>query len=149
MNKDFFDAAFDEAQKAYDINEVPIGAVIVKDGKIVSKAHNLKEKMNCCIFHAELIAIKEASKKLNNWRLEGCELYVTLDPCPMCASAIKQARIQSVFSALNNSDNNNLKIIKEIFQSDSVNPGLEFQTNLDCEHSKLLLNSFFEKQRKL
>ena len=107
MNEKYLEIAFNEAEKAYKLNEVPIGAVIVKNNKIISKAHNLKESNMCCIFHAEIIAIKEASKKLNNWRLNDCDIYVTLDPCPMCASAIKQSRIKNVYSANSNSDLDN------------------------------------------
>lgn len=147
MNTTFFDIAFEEAEKAFNNNEVPIGAVIVKDGEVIAKAYNHKEQNKCSVAHAEILAITEASKKIDNWRLEDCDIYVTLDPCPMCASAIKQARIKNVYSALNNSDNNNLNIIKEIFKKDTVNPAVNFISNVDMEHSKELLNSFFNKQR--
>ena len=147
MNKDYFDIAFIEAEKAFNKDEVPIGAVIVKDNAVIASAYNHKEEEKCCTAHAEILAIQDASKKLNNWRLEGCSMYVTLDPCPMCASAIKQARIEHVYSALNNSDSNNLNIIENIFKTDNVNPNVEFISNLDQDRSKELLNSFFEKQR--
>ncbi|MBR6136720.1 MAG: nucleoside deaminase [Bacilli bacterium] len=147
MNKEYFDLAFIEAEKAFNNNEVPIGAVIVKDGIVIASAYNHKEEDMCATSHAEILAIQEASKKLNNWRLDGCSIYVTLDPCPMCASAIKQARISHVYSALNNSDPNNLFILENIFKTDNVNPMVEFESNLDSERSKELLNSFFEKQR--
>lgn len=77
--------------------EVPVGALIVKNGEIIASAHNEKEKLNDPTAHAEIIAIKEACKKLGNWRLEDCELYVTLEPCPMCAWAILQSRINTVY----------------------------------------------------
>ncbi len=147
MNTTFFDIAFEEAEKAFNNNEVPIGAVIVKDGEIIAKAYNNKEKDKCSISHAEINAIADASKKLDNWRLDDCDIYVTLDPCPMCASAIKQARIKNVYSALNNKDNNNFKLIEEIFKKDTVNPSVNFFSNLDMERSKKILNSFFNKQR--
>lgn len=147
MNRSFLDLAFFYAEKAFENNEIPIGAVIVKDNEIVSFGYNSKEINNSVLEHAELIAIKGAEKKLNNWRLDDCDLYVTLDPCPMCASAIKQSRIKNVFSALNNSDNNNLKIIKKIFEKDSTNPEVCFVSNLNVDRSKKLLNSFFKKQR--
>ena len=118
MKEKYIDLSIECAKKAYLENEVPIGAVIVKKDKIISSAYNKKEKNGCVLEHAELIAIKEASKKLKSWRLTNCDIYVSLDPCPMCASAIKQARIKNVYSALNNSDENNLKIIKEIFKID-------------------------------
>ena len=147
MDRKFFDIAFLEAKKAFDLNEVPIAAVIIKDGKVVSKAYNQKEIKHCCLYHAEIIAIKEASNVLNNWRLDDCEMYVTLDPCPMCASAIKQSRIKKVYSALSNSDNHNSDIIHNIFKKDMVNPSVIFESDLDIERSRKLLNSFFEKQR--
>ena len=148
MDLKFMDKAFNYAKKAYDLNEVPIGAVIVKDDKIISFGFNTKESSNCSINHAEILAIKRAQKKLNNWRLIDCDIYVTLDPCPMCASAIKQARISNVYSAVENSDVNNYKLINEIFKSDSTNPSVNFFSNLDVDKARLLLNDFFEKQRK-
>lgn len=148
MNKDFLDLAFFYAEKAYSANDVPIGAVIVKDNDVISYGFNQKEEKSSVLAHAELIAIAEASKKLNNWRLDGCDIYVTLDPCPMCASAIKQARIKNVYSALNNADSNNLPLILDIFSTDKVNSSVNFVSNLDLERSKRLLSDFFKKQRK-
>ena len=147
MDNKYFELAFTEAKKAYDNNEVPIGCVIVKNDKVIATGYNLKETNNCCIYHAEIIAIREDSKYLKNWRLEDCDMYLTLDPCPMCASAIKQARIKNVYSALNNTDPNNLKIIEMIFLKDNSNPGVEFLSNLYVNKSKSILNSFFDKQR--
>ena len=144
----YMDLAFKYARKAFNKNEVPIGAVIVKDGKVISCAYNNKASKNTVFGHAELIAIKKAEKKMNNWRLDGCDIYVTLDPCPMCASAIKQSRINNVFSALRNSDSHNSVIINKIFLSDNVNPSVNFYTDLKVFESKLLLSSFFEKKRK-
>jgi tRNA(adenine34) deaminase len=147
MKDIYFDVAFENAKKAFDIDEVPIGAVIVKDGEIISTGYNKKESNNSIFGHAEIYAIQEAEKKLNNWRLDGCELYVTLDPCPMCASAIKQSRITNVYSALENSDDNNSSIINSIFLSDRTNPSVTFYTNLYVDKSKKLLNSFFKRHR--
>lgn len=147
MNQEYLELAFKYAEKAFNNNEVPIGAVVVKNNKIISYGYNLKEKSGCVLKHAELIAIERASKKLKNWRLDDCDIYVTLDPCPMCASAIKQARIKNVYSALNNSDENNLDLINNIFKKDRVNPGVNFISNLSIEKSKKMLNLFFEKQR--
>ena len=86
--------ALKEAKKAYDKLEIPVGAIIVKDGKIIARAHNNKEEKNDTTKHAEIIAIQKASKKLNTWRLTDCEMYVTLEPCSMCAGALIQARIK-------------------------------------------------------
>ena len=85
-----------EARKAYDMGEVPIGAVIVKDGKVIARGHNLRETEKDPTLHAEMVAIREAARYLGGWRLTGCELYVTIEPCPMCAGAIIQARIERV-----------------------------------------------------
>ncbi|MDT3416873.1 tRNA(adenine34) deaminase [Brevibacillus aydinogluensis] len=89
-------AAMEEAKKAAAIGEVPIGAVIVRDGEIVGRGYNLRETKKDPTLHAEMIAIREASARLGGWRLIGCTLYVTLEPCPMCAGAIVQSRIEQV-----------------------------------------------------
>lgn len=89
--------ALEEAEKAREKGEVPVGAVIVKDGEIIARAHNLKETLKDPTAHAEILAIREACNKLNNWRLHGCEMYVTLEPCPMCAGAILQSRLSKIY----------------------------------------------------
>ena len=106
MNKKYFDVAFEYANKAFLEDEVPIGAVIVKNDTIISCGYNKKESSSSIISHAEIEAIVEAEKKINNWRLDNCDIYITLDPCPMCASAIKQSRIRNVYSALSNLEDN-------------------------------------------
>ncbi|MBR2827788.1 MAG: nucleoside deaminase [Bacilli bacterium] len=147
MNLDFMNVSFFYAMVSFYLNEVPIGAVIVKDNQIIACGYNLKEFHHSSLYHAELIAIYEAQKKLNNWRLNDCDIYVTLDPCPMCASAIKQARIRNVYSALENSDTNNSNIIQQIFLKDCVNPSVNYLSNLNVEMSKSILNQFFSLQR--
>ena len=89
--------ALKEAKKAYKKNEVPVGAVIVRDEKIIAKAHNLREFKQNSLAHAEIICINKACKKLKNWRLEDCVMYVTLYPCEMCIGAIKQSRISKIY----------------------------------------------------
>jgi len=86
-----------EAQKAFDKGEVPVGAVIVKDGDIIARAHNLRHTQKRVEGHAEMLAMIEAANILGDWRLEGCDLYVTLEPCPMCAGALIQSRMQSLY----------------------------------------------------
>lgn len=88
MEEKYMKEALKEAKKAYDKLEVPVGVVIVKDGKIIARAHNIKEEKKDTTKHAEIIALQKASKKLSNWRLTDCEMYVTLEPCPMCAGAL-------------------------------------------------------------
>jgi len=89
--------ALRQAEKAAGINEVPVGAVIVCGGKILVRSHNLKEKKGNALLHAEMVAIAKASKKIGDWRLNDCEIYVTLEPCPMCAGALINARIGKIY----------------------------------------------------
>ena len=96
MNEKFMDAAIDEAKKAMKIGEVPVGAVVVREGQIIAAAHNTRENGGGATAHAELKAIEKACERLGGWRLTGCELYVTLEPCPMCAGAIINARLDRV-----------------------------------------------------
>lgn len=146
MNEYFMNLAVEEAKKAFKNNEVPVGAVIVKDNKVISKAYNKKEKDKLVTSHAELLAIMKASKKLNNWRLDGCDIYITLEPCPMCASAIKQARISNIYCGLNNLDSENIKIIKCILKSDKNNNEVNLKI-FKNENISLLLSNFFKKLR--
>ncbi|MBQ9298170.1 MAG: tRNA adenosine(34) deaminase TadA [Clostridia bacterium] len=97
MEEKFMRQALREAEKAYDKEEIPVGAVIVKNGKIIGRGHNLKECKKDTTKHAEIIAIQKASKKLDAWRLEDCEMYVTLEPCTMCMGAIINARVKKVY----------------------------------------------------
>jgi len=148
MKEEYMEIAFEEARIGFNNDEVPIGVVIVKDGEIISKAHNNKNSDNLVTSHAEIIAIENAEKTINNWRLDGCDMYITLEPCPMCASAIKQARIDNVYCALSNSDSNNYKIIKQIFNdNDTVNKSVYFESDLFVEKSKELLSLFFKNKR--
>ena len=93
----FMKEALIEAERALILKEVPVGAVIVKDNEIIARAHNLKETLMDPIAHAEMLAIREACKRIGNWRLTGCDMYVTLEPCAMCASTIAQARISNLY----------------------------------------------------
>ena len=97
MEEKFMLEALKEAKKAYEKEEIPVGAVIIKDGKIIAKAHNLREKKESAIAHAEILAIEKANKKLNSWRLVDCDMYVTLEPCTMCMGAIISSRIKNLY----------------------------------------------------
>lgn len=96
VDEKYMKEALKEAKKAAQKGEVPVGAVIVKNGKIIARGHNLRESKQDPTMHAEIVAIKKAARKLENWRLAGCTLYVTVEPCPMCAGAIVQSRIGRV-----------------------------------------------------
>lgn len=142
--------ALEEAKKAYDEGEVPVGAVIVKDDNVIAKAYNTKEKNKCSLDHAELSAIKFACGKLDNWRLIGTTIYVTLEPCPMCASAIKQSRINRVVYLLDNNDVNTSKIVNEILSLHDANVPVE-KVKLDIskfnKEDIMILSDFFRKIR--
>ncbi len=99
MNREekFMKEALKEAKKAYLKDEIPVGAIIVKDNKIIARAYNTKETKGISITHAEILAIEKACKKIGAWRLIGCEMYVTLEPCPMCAGALINSRIEGLY----------------------------------------------------
>lgn len=142
--------ALEEAKVAYINNEVPVGAVIVQDDKVLSVAHNQKEKSQCSLEHAELIAIKKACGKINNWRLTNSTMYVTLEPCPMCASAIKQSRIDRVVYLLDNNNEEIQKIVNNIFTVEDSNKPVEKKklsvSEFNCDDIEMLSN-FFKKKR--
>ena len=128
--------------------DIPVGAIIVKNGEIISKAVNQREKRQNAIYHAEILAIRRACRKLKNWRLNDCEIYVTLEPCPMCASLIHQSRIANVYFGANNKNEITKIITEQIYYDNSTN----FVTNvcgnyLNSECSEIL-SDFFEKRRK-
>ena len=138
--------ALKEAQKALKKDEVPIGAVIVKNGKIVARGRNSREKSQNALKHAEIIAINKACKRLKSWRLDGCEIYVTLEPCPMCAGAIANARISKVvYGAKETTSEDNL--CELILKSNRLNhkPNIEYRENKFC---KDILQDFFKNKRK-
>ena len=138
--------ALKEAQKALKKDEVPIGAVIVKDGKIIARGRNSREKSQNALRHAEIIAINKACKRLKSWRLDGCEIYVTLEPCPMCAGAIANARISKVvYGAKETTSEDNL--CELILKSNRLNhkPNIEYRENKFC---KDILQDFFKNKRK-
>ena len=147
MKKDFMEVAYAQALLAYKEDEVPVGCVIVKDEKIISKAHNKKVKKNCAIFHAEIECIKSATKKINNWNLSGCDMYVTLEPCMMCTGAIINSRIKNVYYACEDPKGgalvSNIKInkIKNLNHYPNVSRGT---LNKECSN---LLKDFFKNKR--
>ena len=128
----FITLALEEAKKAANKGEVPIGAVIVRGGKIISRAHNIRERKQNAIYHAETLAIMRACKKLKSWRLDDCEMYVTIEPCMMCMGAITNARIKTVyFGASTRSD---------------LNWTVEMVNLQNQECSKILTKFFAEKR---
>lgn len=143
----FMEEAKEEARLALNMGEIPVGAVIVKDGEIIAKGHNLKENLNDITAHAEIVAIKEASKKLGDWRLNGCEMYVTLEPCPMCTGAIAQSRISKVHIGAFNKDMGACGTVINLLECSNLNYHVELQWLYDNECLNLL-KEFFDKRRK-
>lgn len=148
MNEEFMKKAINLAKKAEKQKEVPVGAVIVKDGKIIAKGYNKREKGKCATAHAEMIAIKKACRKLKAWRLGGCDIYVTMEPCPMCCGALINARIENInFGAYDSKAGScgsvvNLCDVKEFNHHPKVCGGV-----MEKECSELLTN-FFVNLRK-
>lgn len=144
---DFMKLAKEEAILAMNKGEIPVGAVIVKDGVIIAKAHNSKETLEDSTAHAEILAIKEASKYIGSWRLNGAEMYVTLEPCPMCASAISQSRISKVYIGTFNKDMGACGSVINLLDNRALNSFVAVKWVYDEECSRLL-TKFFDNRRK-
>ena len=144
----FMKEALKEAQKAYDKKEIPVGAVIVKDNKIIARAHNVKEEKNDTTKHAEIIAIQKASKKLNAWRLTGCEMYVTLEPCSMCAGALIQSRISKVYIGTMDYKTGACGSVLNLLKDYEFNHKVEMKKDILQEDCEKILKDFFKELRK-
>ncbi len=147
-DKCYMKYALREAQKAYIKEEAPIGAVIVKDGQIIARAHNLREKKGDATAHAEILAIQKACKKLGGWRLNDCDMYVTLEPCPMCAGAIIQSRIERLFIGTTDPKAGAAGSVVDLFNVDTFNHKVEVSTGLLQEECSEILKQFFRELRK-
>lgn len=143
----FFELAKKEARLAMKKGEIPVGSVIVKDGVVIGKAHNLKETLRDSTAHAEILAIREASKYVGDWRLSGTEMYVTLEPCPMCASAIVQSRISKIYIGTFNKDMGACGSIINLLDNRRLDNFVNVKWLYDSECSKLL-TEFFDNRRK-
>ncbi|CDE13850.1 cytosine/adenosine deaminase [Clostridium sp. CAG:470] len=148
MEEKFMKAALKEAKKAYDKLEVPVGAVIVKDRKIIARAHNLKETKNDTTKHAEILAIQKASKKLNSWRLIDCEMYVTLEPCSMCAGALINSRIKKVYIGASDQKTGAVGSVFNLLEDYTFNHKVEYEKGVMQEECENILKEFFKKLRK-
>lgn len=150
MDKEYYmKKALLEAKKAFDKEEVPIGAIIVKDGKIIARAHNVKELKKDTTSHAELLAIQKASKKIGAWRLSDCELYTTLEPCPMCAGAIINSRIKKVYIGAEDEKSGAAGSVLNLFEDYKFNHKVEVEKGILEEDCKKILKDFFKMLRKL
>ena len=145
----FMKAALKLAQKSAEEGEVPVGCVIVYDGKIVGRGRNRRETKKTALSHAEIEAIGKACKKLGGWRLHKCDLYVTLEPCPMCAGAIVQARIQRVVIGSMNPKAGCAGSVLNVLQTEGFNHQVEIETGILGEECSQMLSSFFRELREL
>lgn len=136
------------AQKAYDKNEVPVGCVIVENNKVVSSAFNLKENLQTPLGHAEVMAIHKAAKKKGSWRLENCTLYVSLEPCPMCAGVILQSRIKKIVYAASDPKSGAVKSLYSLLNDSRLNHQVEIIDGILEQEASELLKDFFKNLRK-
>jgi tRNA(adenine34) deaminase len=143
----FMRAAIKQAQKAYEKNEVPIGCVIVHDGKIIARGYNRRNTDKSTLAHAEITAIRKAAKKLGDWRLEDCTLYVTLEPCPMCAGAIVQARITECVIGCMNPKAGCAGSVTNLLEMDGFNHKVIVRRGILEEECSNMLKTFFRELR--
>ncbi|WP_242225254.1 tRNA adenosine(34) deaminase TadA [Bacillus cereus group sp. BfR-BA-01380] len=144
----FMKLAIEEAKKAEEIQEVPIGAVVVVDGEVISRAYNLRETEQRSVAHAELLAIDDACKKLGTWRLENATLYVTLEPCPMCAGAIVLSRVKRVVYGAADPKGGCAGTLMNLLTEDRFNHQSEVVAGVLEEECGSLLTNFFRELRK-
>ncbi len=155
MNEDlpphehFIKLALDEAEQAIRDGEVPIGAVIVHQGRVIASAHNQREQLHDPTAHAEMIAITQAAEALQSWRLDGCTLYVTLEPCPMCAGAIVQARIPTVVYGASDPKAGAVDSLYQLLNDPRLNHRCDVFPGVLAEPCGQILSRFFQEQRRL
>ena len=147
MQEKFMKEALKEAKKAEEKLEIPVGCVIVKDGKIIARAHNLKESKKDATAHAEILAIQKASKKLGAWRLLDCEMYITLEPCPMCTGAIIQSRIKKIYIGTSDEKTGACGTVLNLLKDYEFNHKVEVETGIEKGECEAILKKFFKKLR--
>ena len=144
----YMKAALKEAEKARMKDEVPIGCVIVLNDKIIAKAHNIRESKQNPVGHAEILAIQKASKKLDSWRLENCEMYVTIEPCIMCAGAIIQSRIKKVYYGAPDIKGGALGSSIDVLEAKNINHRPEIYPGIMEEECSNLVKNYFKSKRE-
>ncbi len=140
--------AIKEALKAEQKDEVPIGAVLVLEGKVIARAHNLMEKTQLATAHAEILAINKACKKLKSWRLDGAELFVTIEPCAMCAGAIVNARIKKVYFGAYEPKSGSAQSKFKVLTDSGLNHTTEFEGGILGESCSNVIKNYFKTKRK-
>ena len=144
----FMKEAIKEAKKAELIDEVPIGCVIVKDDKVIARGHNVRETKKTPLGHAEIIAIDKASKKLGAWRLQDCDIYITLEPCIMCAGAIIQSRIRHVYYGAKDPKGGAIESSINVLEAKSINHHPEITSGILEEECSNIISQYFKRKRE-
>lgn len=146
-HEDYMRQALQQAAKAREYGEVPIGAVVVYEGSIIARAHNMREMWMDPTAHAELIALREASRVLGGWRLTGCKLYITLEPCPMCTGAVLLARVDEVIYGANEPKFGAAGSIVNLFENERFNHHPQLTSGVLAEECGMILKEFFRERR--
>lgn len=144
----FMQEAIKEAQKAKEKLEVPIGAIVVLDGKIIGRGHNIREESNDATTHAEILAIKEANRHLGNWRLEEAQLFVTLEPCPMCSGAMILSRVKELYYGASDPKGGTAGTLMNLLTDERFNHQVQIESGLLEQECGELLSTFFRELRK-
>ena len=142
----YMNAALKEAQKAFDKMEVPVGAVVVYNDKIIARAHNLRESRQDFCAHAEFLAMQKATKKIGSWRLEDCDVYVTLEPCSMCAGAMIQSRIRNLYYGAKDIKAGAVESVVKLLDN-RFNHSIQYMGGIEETKSAQMLKAFFKKLR--
>lgn len=146
---EYMQIALAQAKSAQTFDEVPVGAIIVKNDKIIAYGENRKERENCAIYHAEIVAIREACKVLNNWYLDGCTMYVTLEPCPMCCGAIVNSRIDRLVYGASDPKSGAVKSLYNLLNDSRLNHNVEVVSGVLERECGEILTEFFKKKREI
>lgn len=144
----YMSLALAEARQAFELGEVPIGAVLVMDGQVIASGHNMRETWNDSTAHAEVIVIREACKRLNRWRLTGATLYVTIEPCPMCAGALVMSRVDRVVYGSPDYKAGAVESLFNIVQHTALNHRLEVTAGVRADECSGIMKEFFRRRRK-
>lgn len=147
LKNKWMNEALKEAKKAYNQNEVPVGAVVVYQDKVIARDHNRREKQQSFFAHAEFLAMKKAAKKIGSWRLENCDVYVTMEPCPMCAGAMIQARIRNLYYAAKDPKAGVAESVFNMFDY-KFNHSVNVEGGIMEKESQVIIKSFFKELRK-
>ena len=146
--EDYMEMALAEARQAELMDEVPIGAIVVYHGKVIGAGHNMRERFQNAAYHAELLAIMEACEYLGSWRLEECDLYVTLEPCMMCSGAIMNSRIRTLYYGAKNPKAGTVESLYHLLSDSRFNHQVEIRSGIKENECKQLLKQFFKRVRK-